>query len=47
MKLSVKAVVLLLLLTPTVNAQIQALNDVVVKPRNLTQRWQLDSTLDR
>ena len=47
MNFSIKAFVFLLLLTPTVNAQIQALNDVVVKPRNLTQRWQLDSTLDR
>ncbi len=47
MNFSIKAFVFLLLLTPKVNAQIQALNDVVVKPRNLTQRWQLDSTLDR
>lgn len=44
MKFAIRLVFLLLLFANTVNAQIQSLNDIVVKPRNLTERWQLDST---
>lgn len=44
MKFAIRLVFLLLLFSNTVNAQIQSLNDIVVKPRNLTERWQLDST---
>ena len=44
MKFAIRLVFLLLLFSNAVNAQIQSLNDIVVKPRNLTERWQLDST---
>ncbi|MGQ7947402.1 phospholipase A [Flavobacterium sp. WC2509] len=47
MKVVIKLSFFLLLLSFTVNAQIQALNDNKTKPKNLSQRWELDSTAVR
>lgn len=47
MNLYIKITTLFLLFTISFQAQIQALNDITIKPRNLTERWELDSTAVR
>lgn len=47
MNLYIKVVLFYFLFSCTVQAQIQALNDIVVKPRNMAERWELDSTAVR
>ncbi len=44
MKLVLKSA-FFLLISFTVKAQIQALDDVTIRPKNLTERWQLDTTV--
>lgn len=47
MKLAIQLTSFLLLFSLMANAQIQALNDIKVKPKNMTQRWELDTTAVR
>jgi phospholipase A1 len=47
MKLVIKLSFFLLLFSITTNAQIQALNSNKIRPRNLTERWELDTTAVR
>jgi phospholipase A1/A2 len=47
MRLVIKMTLLMSLFTFTANSQIQALTDNKLKPKNLSQRWELDSTATR
>lgn len=44
MKLAIKTAFFLLFISLSAKAQIQTLDDVSIRPKNLTERWQLDTT---
>ncbi len=44
MKFIISITIVFLLLNPIANAQIQALNSDKTKPKNMTERWELDTT---